>query len=50
MYYNDCFDKYKNDIKKTWQTIKEIINTKSKDKASPEFVKFDDCNYKIPNR
>ena len=26
MYYQSCFDKFKNDIKKTWDVIKDVIN------------------------
>ena len=28
LYYQSCFNNYKNDIKKTWCTIKEILNNK----------------------
>ena len=30
-YYSSCFNKYKNDIKKTWQTISDIMNRKHTD-------------------
>ena len=38
-YYKNTFDQYKNDIKNTWLTIKDIMNRSRKDKQIPE--KFD---------
>ena len=35
-YFHSCFEKYKNDIKSTWMTIKEIINKTNKTKQYPE--------------
>ncbi len=26
LYYEACFKKYKNDMKKTWKTISEVLN------------------------
>ena len=36
MYYNNVFDQYKFNIKKTWGTIKDILNKKNKTSASPD--------------
>ena len=42
-HYVHEFTKYKNDIRKTWDTLKDIINTKkSKSDFPPHFVKHDD--------
>ena len=39
LYYQDCFDRFKTDIKKTWNTIKEIINkNKPKDDIPNTFI------------
>jgi hypothetical protein len=38
-YYHHCFEIFKNDIKNTWKTIKDIINkTKCKNKLSEHFL------------
>ena len=38
-YYENCFNNYKNDIKKTWITIKEILcKHKKKDELPTEFL------------
>ena len=39
-YYSSCFNKYKNDIKKTWQTISEIMNKKHTDTTHQEFFEM----------
>ena len=36
-YYGSCFTKYKNDVKKTWDTIKTILNNTSKTKDFPSY-------------
>ena len=36
-YYESCFRKFKDDIKKTWDTIKLIINKNKKPQCIPEF-------------
>ena len=35
-YYNSCFDKYKNNIKQTWSTIKNILNKNNKKNKLPD--------------
>ncbi len=35
-YYEACFCKFKDDIKKTWKTINEIINKTKKKKTFPD--------------
>ena len=41
-YYYLCFTKYKNDLKNTWITIKDILNKKSNNKHNfPEHFKID---------
>ena len=35
-YYDECFTKYKHDMKKTWQTIGSIMNNSSKNDDLPE--------------
>ena len=44
-YYSKQFDKYKNDIKSTWTTIKEILNRKKSASELPQYFLFD--NQKI---
>ena len=39
-YYSSCFNKYKNDIKKTWQTISDIMNRKHTNTTYPEFFEI----------
>ena len=39
-YYSSCFNKYKNDIKKTWQTISGIMNRKHTDSTYPKFFEI----------
>ena len=41
LYYNSCFEKYKTDMRKTWQTINNIINKSKKKKDFPEAFKED---------
>lgn len=36
-YYFDCFTKFKSDIKKTWATIKQIINKCNNDNQYPKY-------------
>ena len=36
MYYNNVFNQYKFNIKKTWGTIKDILNKKNNTSASPD--------------
>jgi hypothetical protein len=36
LYYHSCFDKYMNNIKKTWSTINEILNKIKKKKQFPK--------------
>ena len=37
IYYHNCFSQYKNDIKQTWSTIKNIMNRNNKCKEFPKF-------------
>jgi hypothetical protein len=43
-YFHSCFERYKNDIKSTWTTIKEIINKTSKNREYPETFVIDNEN------
>ena len=36
MYYNNVFNQYKFNIKKTWGTVKDILNRKNNTSASPD--------------
>ena len=38
MYYNNEFTKYKDNIKKSWQTINEILNRDRKSTQSPAYI------------
>ena len=42
MYYQNCFAKYRNDIKQTWSTIKAVMNRTNKHNDYPEHFKVDD--------
>ena len=37
LYYHQCFDEFKSDIKKTWSTIKYILNKNQNDKCFPNY-------------
>ena len=37
LYYHQCFDKFKSDIKKKWSTIKDILNKNQNDKCFPNY-------------
>ncbi len=39
LYYQACFKKYKHDMRKTWQTINEVLNKTRKKKTFPEYFK-----------
>ncbi len=39
LYYEACFKKYKHDMRKTWQTINEVLNKTRKKKTFPEYFK-----------
>jgi len=41
-YFNNKFYTFRNDIRKTWVTIKEIIGKNSKKTAIPDYFKIDD--------
>ena len=41
-HYDQCFHKFKNDIKKTWQTIKTIINKNSNKSEFPSSFRMND--------
>ena len=43
-YYETCFNKYKNDIRKTWMTINDILRRGKKNKSFPDFFKADGQN------
>ena len=36
-YHHEQFEKYKNDIKKTWKHIKEIVSKKNKSSQMPKY-------------
>ena len=48
IYYFSCFDKFKNDIKKTWQTIKNITSRNSKSNDIPDYLKINGENISNP--
>ncbi len=39
LYYEACFEKYKHDMRKTWQTINEVLDKTRKRKTFPEYFK-----------
>ncbi len=41
LYYEACFIKYKHDMRKTWQTINEVLNKTRKKKIFPEYFKHE---------
>ena len=41
MYYDTCFNKYKNDIKNTWSTINSILNRLKKKRSFPKAFNLD---------
>ena len=41
-YYHVLFEKYKNDIKKTWETIRNVINSDTNNKSFPKYFNIDD--------
>ncbi len=43
-YYENLFQKYKNDIRKTWSTINNILHKNKKNKKFPEYFKGNDEN------
>jgi hypothetical protein len=44
MYYQNCFNKFHSDIKKTWQVIKEVISKEEKTENYPDYFIIND-NY-----
>ena len=42
LYYNSRFEKYKNDIKNPWHTIKELINRKPLKNNLPDYFQIGD--------
>ena len=48
-YYDDCFDKFRNDIKKTWLTIKEILQKSNKTKSFPNSFMINNTNIRDPH-
>ena len=42
LYYTSCFDKYKDDIKKTWATITELLNKKTSKNDYPRYFLIND--------
>ena len=42
LYYNSRFEKYKNDIKNTWRTTKELINRKPLKNNFPDYFQIGD--------
>ncbi len=39
LYYQACFKKYKNDMRKIWKTINEVISKTKKKRDFPEYFK-----------
>ena len=54
LYYESCFNRYKNDIKNTWCTINKILNRSKQVKSFPQFFREDgiiiDSKLEIANR
>jgi len=50
LYYNQLFDKFKNDIRNTWITIKEIINKTSSKSSFPDSFIFNDVAVSDPQQ
>ena len=54
LYYESCFNRYKNDIKNTWCTINKILNRNKQVKSFPQFFREDgiiiDSKLEIANR
>ena len=48
LYYSFCFNKYKKDIKKTWQTINDIMHRKINSTSNPEY--FEQSGIKINDK
>ena len=48
MYYQNCFNKFRSDIKKTWQVIKEVISKNNKTNDYPEFFVINSHNVSEP--
>ena len=48
MYYFKCFEKFKNDMKNTWCTIKEVINKTKNKHDFPNHFLIDDVNVSDP--
>ena len=49
-YYQSCFEKYKNDTKNTWKTIKTIINKDSAKTNLPETFKINNERESCPKK
>jgi hypothetical protein len=47
IYYQNCFTKFKNDMKNTWSTINDIINKSKPKKDMPDY--FNDNETKLTN-
>ena len=47
-YYENVFEKYKADMKKTWETIKKVIDPSSKDNEYPEEFLINNQNINNP--
>lgn len=48
LYYHDCFNKFKNDIKNTWSMIKQIINKNCKGDEFPKYFQVNDKTVSDP--
>ena len=47
-YYYECFHKFQRDIKKTWMTIKDILNKSTKKDQFPKFFMVNDIKLDDP--
>jgi hypothetical protein len=48
-HYYSCFEKFKDDIKKTWSTINDILNRSKKKKDFPKYFFINGQNISNPN-
>ena len=44
LYYLNCFEKHKNDVKKTWQTIISVMNRNKERNNTPNYFSINDRN------
>ena len=47
-YYSSCFEKFKNNIKETWKTIKDILNKDNQNKTESKYFIVNDNHISNP--